>query len=223
MKTVALVVAAGRGLRAGTDIPKQYSALAGQPVLLWTLRRVLAHESLDGCLVVIHADDRARYDNCVAAFDDPRLLDPALGGADRQASVRLGLEALAGLSPDHVLIHDAARPLVSRDVVDRVLAKTMATGAALAAMPVIDTLWRDAAGTVSEPVSRDKLWSAQTPQGFRYDMILKAHRRAAPGATDDVAIAHAAGHEVSLVAGDVNNFKITLPEDFARAEKILGG
>jgi 2-C-methyl-D-erythritol 4-phosphate cytidylyltransferase/2-C-methyl-D-erythritol 2,4-cyclodiphosphate synthase len=214
MRTVALVVAAGRGVRAGGGLPKQYRALAGEPVLRRALRPLLRHPGIDAVGCVIGAEDRALY---AAATHGLPLLTPALGRATRQGSVRAGLEALpAGV--ERVLIHDAARPLVPAGVISRVLDALDSADGALPVLPVPDTLVTDAGA----PVPRDGLNRAQTPQGFRLGPMLAAHRAAPPdSATDDAGLARAAGLEVVHVAGDERAMKLTTADDFATAEAWL--
>lgn len=213
MKAVVLVVAAGRGTRFGGRRPKQYLSLAGRPVLRHSLATFAAHPRLHGVRAVIHGDDRDLYDEAAAGLN---LMEPVPGGAERQDSVRLGLESLRGEGVDVVLIHDAARPYVDRALIDRVLDALENHPGAVPAVPVADTLKRGADGVVVETVPRDGLWRAQTPQGFRYADILAAHAAAAGKAlTDDAAVAEAAGLSVAVVAGDERNLKITLPDDMA--------
>ncbi len=215
----ALIVAAGRGHRFGGEIPKQYRALGGMSVLRHSAETLLAHPSIAGIRVVIHPDDRALYD---AAVEGLNLLDPVPGGETRQDSSRNGLDSLADLTPDTVLIHDAARPFLDTGIIDRTLATLETSDAALAAVPVVDTLKREADGKVGDTVDRDGLWRAQTPQGFRFASIRAAHAAAAgQGLTDDAAVAEAAGMEVALVTGSESNFKITTEDDLARAEAML--
>lgn len=214
----ALIVAAGRGQRFGADAPKQYALLAGKPLLRHAAAAFAAHPRIDRVLVVIHADDRALYDEAVLDLD---ILPPVTGGATRQASVLAGLEALAADPPARVLIHDAARPLVSGALIDRVLAALDTASGALPALPVVDSLRRTEAGRVTGQVDRHGLVAAQTPQGFHFDAILAAHRQAEDGQTDDVAVALAAGLEVVEVAGEEGNFKVTTAADLARAERAL--
>jgi 2-C-methyl-D-erythritol 4-phosphate cytidylyltransferase/2-C-methyl-D-erythritol 2,4-cyclodiphosphate synthase len=186
-------------------------------------RSVLAfirHPQISGVRVVIHPDDREMYDAAIAGLD---ILPPVAGGATRQESVLNGLESLASIAPDRVLIHDAARPLVSADIIDRTLAALDAT---VVAIPVADTIKRaDGSGRVAGTVERAGLWRAQTPQGFRYGDILAAHRalaaRGADAMTDDAGVAEAAGMAVAIVQGREDNLKITTPEDLRRAERML--
>ena len=215
----ALIVAAGRGHRFGGEIPKQYRALGGSSVLRHSAETLLAHPGIAGLRVVIHPDDRALYDAAVRGLD---LLDPVPGGETRQDSSRNGLDSLKDLSPDRVLIHDAARPFLDADIIERTLTALETSEATLVAVPVVDTLKREADGKVSDTVGRDGLWRAQTPQGFHFAPILAAHAAAAGrGLTDDAAVAEAAGLTVALVPGSEANFKITTEDDLARAEGML--
>jgi len=224
--TIALIVAAGRGARFGGDIPKQYRALGGRAVLRHGVERMIAHPGIAGVRVVISPEDRARYDAAVAGLE---LLAPTAGGATRQQSVHNGLESLAHLTPDAVLIHDAARPFVDAGIIDRVIEGLGRAPGAIAALPVVDTIKRaqDDAGptpVIETTTSRERLWRAQTPQGFHFEAILAAHRAASGSEyTDDAAVAEATGLAVELVMGSEENFKITTEGDLQRAERLLGG
>ena len=211
--TVAIIVAAGRGTRAGGDLPKQWQMLNGQPVLAHTLA---AFAGLPRVLV-IHPDDRARAE---AIAGDAQIVE---GGATRDASVMNALLALEGRGVAHVLIHDGARPLVSAEVIDRVRGALDASPAAAPALAVTDALWTGTQGLVSGTRDRTGLYRAQTPQGFHYDAILAAHRAHPGGAADDVEVARAAGLAVTIVEGDENNLKLTFPGDFDRAAAIMKG
>lgn len=237
----AVIVAAGRGTRAATvgGLPKQYVGLAGRPVLSRTLDVFLVHPRIRHVVVLIHPDDRGRYDSAVAAsragWDanaSARLLPPATGGATRQASVLSGLETIAAAagvddSCCGVLIHDAARPFVSHEVIDRVIEAIAPGTGAIAAVPLADTLKRVDSGVIVETVARDALWRAQTPQGFPLADILTHHRNAAAAGhaefTDDAAIAEWAGLAVRAVEGSVENVKLTTSADIAAAERKLSG
>jgi 2-C-methyl-D-erythritol 4-phosphate cytidylyltransferase / 2-C-methyl-D-erythritol 2,4-cyclodiphosphate synthase len=216
MRIHAIIVAAGSGIRAGGGIPKQYRRVAGQPLLRHAVSRLLAHPAITGVSVVINPECRALYDQAVAGLSLP---DPIAGGATRQDSVRAGLEALEGDPPDIVLVHDAARAFVPASLIDALLAAFAdpAVDGACPALPQVDSLRRGADGRFSGSVDRDGLWRVQTPQAFRYPAILAAHRAAAPGATDEVAIALAAGLNVAITPGDERAFKVTEPADFAKA------
>lgn len=219
----ALVVAGGRGLRVGGDVPKQYRRLAGRSIVQRSLQPFLDHPAIACVQVVIGASDRDLYDHAVAPHQ--RLLPVAEGGETRQESVRRGLDALRERQPDFVLIHDAARPFVTATIIENVTAALAEVPAALAAIPLADTLKKAAPdATVDSTLSRDGLFLAQTPQGFRFGEIVDAHRRAAQQDetfTDDAAIAEFAGLPVRLVPGDPLNSKITTEEDFVMAERLL--
>jgi 2-C-methyl-D-erythritol 4-phosphate cytidylyltransferase / 2-C-methyl-D-erythritol 2,4-cyclodiphosphate synthase len=218
-ETIALVLAAGKGKRLPGDAPKQYRDLGGVPVLRHSLDAFARHARIDAVRVVHDPADRAHYDRAASGL---RLLDPVAGGAERQDSVRLGLESLEARKPARVLIHDGARPFPDSDLIDRLLAALEESPGAIAAIPVVDTLWREASGAVDALVPRDGLWRAQTPQAFRYAAILAAHR-AAKGQTltDDAAVARHAGLRVSLVMASEANFKITTEADLARAARVV--
>ncbi|MFT5948860.1 MAG: 2-C-methyl-D-erythritol 4-phosphate cytidylyltransferase [Paracoccaceae bacterium] len=228
----ALIVAAGRGTRAGPGAPKQYRDLGGMTVLRRAVLALAAHPKVASIRVVIHADDQAAYSGAVAGLD---LGDPVIGGATRQDSVRLGLEALAAAGVDPaalVLIHDAARVFVTLHTIDKALAALEFADGACPALPVVDTLRRGHGATgnpdagpyliAGDIVPRDGLFRAQTPQVFALGTILAAHRamRGRP-VTDDVAVAQGAGMTVALTPGDTDNYKITTAQDLIRAERTL--
>ena len=221
MANYALIVAAGRGHRAGGALPKQYRSIGGRMLLRYSAEAFAAHPAVSGVRVVIHPDDRALYAQAIAGLE---LMDPVEGGETRQASVLNGLESLAGMGASRILIHDAARPFLSAETIDALVAALDGHAGALAAIPVVDTLKRSADGKVETTVDRTDLWRAQTPQAFRYDRILAAHRAAAGrNLTDDVAVAEAAGIEVAIIEGTERNFKVTTEEDLARADSLVAG
>lgn len=221
--TAVLIVAAGRGRRFGGELPKQYAQLQGVPVLTHTIRAFAAHPAVSHVLAVIHPDDRPLYDEAVEALGvTPALLEPVPGGAERQDSVRMGLEALEKLAPEKVLIQDGARPFATPALITRVIEALDAHPAALPCVAVTDTLKRVGDGLVGQTVDRTNLARAQTPQGFRYDAILAAHLAAAGDAlTDDAAVAERAGLEIALVEGAEENLKITTKDDLDRAHAML--
>lgn len=213
----ALIVAAGRGVRLGGGIPKQYRDLGGRAVLTRTIEAFRAHPRVAQIVVVIHPEDAERFAGLGLAG-----VAVVEGGETRDASVRAGLAAVGAC--DVVLIHDAARPLVSRAVIDGVLQALQTHAGAAPALPVTDALWRGAA-LVEGVQDRAGLWRAQTPQGFRLDAIRAAHGAAQGaaegGAADDVEVARAYGIEVAITAGEEANLKLTAPGDFERAEAML--
>lgn len=209
--TAVIVVAAGRGSRMGGEVPKQWQVLAGKPVIAHTLAAFAGLR----VMLVIHPDDRVLAG---------RLgVELVAGGATRDASVLAGLRALSGSGVKRVLIHDGARPLVSRGLVDRLLAALDSHEGAAPALAVTDALWRGSEGLVSGSVDRAGLYRAQTPQAFRFDAILAAHLAHPGGALDDVQVARDAGLDVVIVEGDEDNLKLTFRGDFARAEAVLKG
>jgi len=215
----AVVVAGGRGLRAGGDLPKQYRTLGDAPVLRQSLAIFANHTEIRWVQPVIHRDDSALYVEAAAGLG---LLPPTFGGATRQASVRAGLEALAAHHPAIVLVHDAARPFASSALVSRAIAAA-ARGAAIPSVPMTDTIKEvDAAGHVVRTLDRTALRGIQTPQAFSFDALLAAHRRAhAAGRedfTDDAALAEWAGMTVGVFDGEASNLKLTTADDFAQAE-----
>lgn len=225
--TAAVVVAAGRGTRArgAGEVPKQYLPLAGAPVLAHSLRTLAGHPQVDRIVVVYNPEDAGLYDTAAAPFAH-RLLPPVAGGATRQASVLAGLEALGPAPPDNVLIHDAARPFLTRELISGLIATLADQPGAIAAEPVSDTLKQEGPdGTIARTVDRLGLWRAQTPQAFRFAAILDAHRRAAGAGrtdfTDDAAIAEWAGLSVKLVFSGAQNMKLTTAADLALAERLL--
>ncbi|MDP5307192.1 bifunctional 2-C-methyl-D-erythritol 4-phosphate cytidylyltransferase/2-C-methyl-D-erythritol 2,4-cyclodiphosphate synthase [Paracoccus spongiarum] len=211
----AIITAAGRGLRAGGETPKQWGDLAGRTVLD---RAVAAFSGFSRVILVVHPDDMGL---ALAAFGGRVTL--ITGGATRAASVRAALDTLEDGDISHVLIHDGARPLVSARVIAGVIAALqLGARAAAPALPVTDALWRGADGQVAGTAPRDALYRAQTPQGFLRRDIAEAHRRFPEGAADDVELACKAGIAVTITPGDEDNLKVTFPDDFTRARRILG-
>jgi 2-C-methyl-D-erythritol 4-phosphate cytidylyltransferase len=223
LKVTALLVCAGRGTRMGPGFPKQYRMLGGMAVLRHTALAFRRHAAITAVAVVIHPDDRALYD---AATDGIDVLPPIYGGATRDESVRLGLEALAETPPDLVLIHDGVRPFVTAETITSVIAALGEGPAVIAAMPVFDTIKTCHDGVITGTIDRAPLWRAQTPQGFTYPEIVAAHRAAhlrtdLPPMTDDAAVAEAAGLPVRVIIGSEDAFKITTEADLRRAERHL--
>lgn len=223
-------MAAGRGSRMMTETdssPKQYRDLVGKSVLQRTCEQFIANPRIDRVLCVIHADDGDLFQTATARLDSTKLLPPVTGGAERQESVRLGLEALADMNPDYVLIHDGVRPFVSQEVILRVLDHLDSDHPAiLPAVKVSDTLkTRGATGHIEGTVDRSKIWAAQTPQGFAFETILNAHRTALATDqhhfTDDTALMEHNDVPVLIVEGDGANIKLTTPQDMELGRKQL--
>jgi 2-C-methyl-D-erythritol 4-phosphate cytidylyltransferase/2-C-methyl-D-erythritol 2,4-cyclodiphosphate synthase len=219
MSTAAIIVAAGRGQRAGGDSPKQWRRVAGRRVIDWTLSRFRAVLTIDRIVLVLPPDDARAW----TEFAGQAGLIVAPGGADRAESVRNGLAALADTGTARVLIHDVARPCVTSALIEAVILALETRTCAAPALAVTDALWTGDGAGVTGTRDRSGLYAAQTPQGFGYDAICAAHAAYPGNAADDVEVARAAGLDVAIVAGDPDNIKITRPEDFARAERILGG
>jgi 2-C-methyl-D-erythritol 4-phosphate cytidylyltransferase / 2-C-methyl-D-erythritol 2,4-cyclodiphosphate synthase len=216
----AVIVAAGRGSRVGGDVPKAYQPLGGQPMIRFSLSLFSADPQIRLVQPVIHGDDSGLYQ---AAADGLDLLPPVLGGATRQASVQAGLEALATHRPELVLVHDAARPFASGALIGRAITAAAKDGAAVPGVTLSDTVKSvDAGERVMQTLDRGMLRAIQTPQAFNFDALLAAHRNAAAAGrsdfSDDAALMEWAGHPVSVFAGEADNVKVTVAEDFARAE-----
>lgn len=214
-RTIALIVAAGGGTRAGSELPKQYVSVAGKPMIAHSYSAFTAHPAVDDVIVMIGA---SQEDMLVSALGDVPF---RIGGATRRESVRIGLEAIAANGgADRVLIHDAARPFLSPAMIDRLIAALDTFPGAIPALPVADTLVRFGDAVMQDNVARDGLYRVQTPQAFIFDTVLAAHRGWPDGvdATDDAQMVRDTGHSVTLVEGDVMLEKVTYPADFAAAE-----
>jgi 2-C-methyl-D-erythritol 4-phosphate cytidylyltransferase/2-C-methyl-D-erythritol 2,4-cyclodiphosphate synthase len=218
---IALILAGGSGVRLGSEIPKQYLELSGRALLCHSIETFLDHSAVDEVCCIIRPEDRELYDAAVAGL---AIREPVTGGRNRQESACFGLESLAEAAPATVLIHDGARPFIDSETIDRTLAGLLDYPAALPAVPLSDTLKRSDGPRVGATIEREGLWRAQTPQGFRYQEILAAHRASiGEELTDDAAVAERAGLEVALVVGNENNMKITTAEDLQRARRMMAG
>ncbi|MEZ0259364.1 MAG: bifunctional 2-C-methyl-D-erythritol 4-phosphate cytidylyltransferase/2-C-methyl-D-erythritol 2,4-cyclodiphosphate synthase [Alphaproteobacteria bacterium] len=207
----ALIVAAGQGERFGGSLPKQYLPLLGRPVFMWSVEAFRNHPAISDVRVVIHPDHAGLSG----------IENPVIGGATRQESVLKGLEAIAPSNPDYVLIHDAARPGITPELINGIIEALKTKEAAIPGLPVADTLRRSVDGT-TKTESRDNLFAIQTPQGFKFKTIYDLHQKhKGQSFTDDAALCEAAGIPVTIVSGDKGNFKLTVPEDFAFMEQTL--
>lgn len=223
MSIAAIIVAGGRGHRAGQGKPKQYRPLRGEPLIRRTLRTFHEHPAIGRIVPVIHPDDSTDYAAAARGLGS-KLTAPVFGGATRQDSVRAGLEALAASAPNSVLVHDAARPLLSQALLSRAIESASHAAAAVPVLPVTDTVKRvDDKGIVTQTLNRSELWLTQTPQVFSYAKLVEAHRRAAEKGlhdfSDDASLAEWAGIPVATFEGESGNVKFTTTDDFLRAEQ----
>ncbi|HMQ72001.1 MAG TPA: 2-C-methyl-D-erythritol 4-phosphate cytidylyltransferase [Rubrivivax sp.] len=225
MACYALVPCAGTGTRAGGEGPKQYRMLAGRPLVAHTLTALAAVRRLAATLVVLAPDD-AGFDAALPGFEGARGWVVRRGGATRAASVAAGLDELAArgaAADDWVLVHDAARCLLRPEWVDALIDACAGDAVGgLLAQPLADTLKQaGAGGRVAATVDRSGKWAAQTPQMFRLGLLRRALAAAGPGVTDEAAAVESLGLAPRLVAAPLENFKLTWPEDFELAERLL--
>lgn len=222
MSVAVVIVAGGSGLRAGGEIPKQYQLIGGKPVIRWTLEAFLSHPLVSLVQSVIGEGHGELFASATRGLDLPA---PVTGGANRQDSCRLGVEACAAGKPQRILIHDAARPFISHAVIANVIAELDHCDAVIPGLPVADTMKFAPDGVIERTVDRGSMWFVQTPQGFTFDKILAAHRQAARDGknnfTDDAAVAEYAGLPVRIAAGDQANRKLTTSHDVRVADKEL--
>jgi 2-C-methyl-D-erythritol 4-phosphate cytidylyltransferase len=212
MSTVAIIVAAGKGNRAGGKVPKQWRTIGGKLVVDWSIDAFKNHDLVDNVIVVLPPNKTLHRNDVITCA----------GGHSRSLSVYNGLIAAKNLSPDKVLIHDVARPAVSEDIITNIiLAINEETGAA-PGLPISDAIWKVSNGEIEKTLDRNFIFRAQTPQGFPYSKILKAHEEQSDQmAFDDVELANKIGLKVILKTGHRDNMKITTPEDFLKMSKII--
>ena len=222
MNTFSLIIpAAGVGKRSGQSRPKQYAEIAGEPMLRWTIGAFARMEECREIVVAIDPEWRSLAEACGEGFANVRFVE---GGKERQDSIRNGLTILEESDSDVILVHDAARPAVSQELIRRVIEGAVRHGGAIPGMPVVETVKLVADGTIIRTLPRAALISAQTPQGFRPDILRRAYAHAATArilGTDDASLVEAIDEEVVVVPGESTNIKVTWPEDFERVEKIL--
>jgi 2-C-methyl-D-erythritol 4-phosphate cytidylyltransferase / 2-C-methyl-D-erythritol 2,4-cyclodiphosphate synthase len=222
MSVAAVIVAGGSGLRAGGTVPKQYQLVGGKPVIRWALEAFRRHPQISHVQTVIGEGHEELFRQASAGLGLP---DPVVGGGTRQESCHAGIESCASVSPDSILIHDAARPFLSQALISVVINGLDSADAVVPGLPVADTMKFAPRGIVDRTVDRASLWFAQTPQGFRFSAILEAHRKAARDGqlqfTDDAAVAEYANIKVRIVAGEQGNRKITTQQDFDSANRDL--
>ena len=212
MTTVAIIVAAGKGNRAGGKVPKQWRKIAGKLVVDWSIDAFKNHSLVDFVIVVLPPNQTLHRDDVMTC----------VGGKSRSLSVYNGLIAAKSLSPDKVLIHDVARPAVSENIITDIISEINEETGAAPGLPITDALWKISDGEVEETLDRDFIFRAQTPQGFPYSKILEAHEyQSDERAFDDVELAKKSGLKVIFKIGHKDNMKITTPEDFSKMSKIL--
>jgi 2-C-methyl-D-erythritol 4-phosphate cytidylyltransferase/2-C-methyl-D-erythritol 2,4-cyclodiphosphate synthase len=220
MSVAAIIVAGGSGQRAGGLLPKQYQKVAGKPILRWTLEAFLSHPSVTCIQTVIGQGHEAFFREATEGLD---VGEPVVGGGTRQESCHAGLEACATEPPQNVLIHDAARPFLSQELITSVIHGLDHAPAVIPGLPVADTMKFAPAGVIERTVDRQSLWFVQTPQGFHFEKILAAHRKAANEGeklfTDDAAVAEYAKMQVHIVAGEQRNRKLTTLHDIEEANR----
>jgi 2-C-methyl-D-erythritol 4-phosphate cytidylyltransferase len=215
MKIIAIIVAAGRGTRAGGKSPKQWQHLGGKRIIDHSIDLFKNISRINKIMVVLHSDDIHLLDRNDVLFTQ--------GGSTRSESVRSGLKALQQTErPDYVLIHDAARPSTPLALINKVIDNLETVNAVSPALPVTDTLWEVIDEKVIQTKSRNNIWRAQTPQGFKFNTILDAHKISTSTMTDDVEVAMSAGVQVKVINGSEQNIKITTAEDFERVIRVLG-
>lgn len=219
-----VVVAAGRGTRMGTSESKQFLQLRGKPILVYTLELFQRMPLIEAIVLVTGADDIARCEAYVRDYSLTKVCKVEAGGAERQHSVRLGLEKLpAGI--EVAAVHDGVRPFVTEAEIERCLHKGYEAGGAVLAVPVKDTIKVvESSGRIESTPDRKSLWAVQTPQAFRLDLLKAAHLQAERDGfvgTDDAMLLERLGHEVYVVEGAYTNIKITTPDDLMWAERLL--
>ncbi len=224
MSTSAIIVAAGQGQRFGGETPKQFALLGGKPVLVWTLRQFETCPEIDEVVIVVHQDWLQQVKADILAHEQFQKVSRVVpGGVERQDSVSAGLSSLSA-SVEYVAVHDAARPCVRAEAISRVVLAGRAYGAATLAVAINDTVKRVREQVVCETLDRSSLWAVQTPQVFKYDLLIQAYRAASKDhvyLTDDSALVERLDYPVRIVEGDSDNFKLTVPGDIKRAESIL--
>ena len=222
MTVAAVIVAGGSGLRAGGEKPKQYQLIGGKPVIWWTLKAFLDHPGVAHVQPVIGEGHEAMFSESTGGLSLP---PPVIGGATRQDSCRAGIEAIAAHNPSVVLVHDAARPFASLDLISHVIAWLERYRAVVPGLPIAETIKHAPGGIVDRTVDRSAMWTAQTPQGFAYETIRNAHRDAyasrAANLTDDASVAERAGVTIAMIPGRIENRKITTAEDIELADRAM--
>jgi 2-C-methyl-D-erythritol 4-phosphate cytidylyltransferase len=224
---VAIIPAAGSGSRFGGQIPKQFIEIAGAPIIIHTLRKFDECEDIGAIVVALRREEIERFERALRAHKIRKPVRLADGGAERSDSILNALESASEFRPEIVAVHDAVRPFVTPERISAVIARAREIGAAILAMPATDTIKEVDDGLIRRTLDRRRVWRAQTPQAFRYDLLMRANEEARAAdlppaqATDDSFLVERLGAPVAVVEGMANNIKITTPEDLALAEKLL--
>ncbi|MBK8315437.1 MAG: 2-C-methyl-D-erythritol 4-phosphate cytidylyltransferase [Acidobacteria bacterium] len=224
---IAIIPAAGSGSRFGGQTPKQFLEIAGAPIIIHTLRRFDSCEDIGAIIVALQASEISSFEECLRGFEFRKPVRLVPGGAERSDSILNALEAAREFDPELVAVHDAVRPFVTPAQISAVLARAGEAGAAILALPATDTIKEVEGGIIRRTIDRRLIWRAQTPQAFRYEMLLRANAEARTAGlppaltTDDSLLVENLGLEVAVVEGSAHNIKITTPEDFILAERLF--
>lgn len=224
---IAIIPAAGSGSRFGGQIPKQFIEIAGAPIIVHTLRRFEECEVIGAIVVALRREEIERFEKALSVHEIRKPVRLVAGGAERSDSILNALGAAKEFQPDVVAVHDAVRPFVTPERISAVITRAREIGAAILAQPATDTIKEVEDGLIRRTLDRRRIWRAQTPQAFRYDLLMRANEDAraanlpAAMATDDSFLVERLGAPVAIVEGMANNIKITTPEDLILAEKLL--
>src|SRR5215468_2224412 len=224
---IAIIPAAGSGNRFGGQIPKQFVEIAGAPIIVHTLGKFDECDEIGAIIVALRSEEIERFEQALKAHRIRKPVRLVQGGAERSDSILNALEAAKEFQPEIVVVHDAVRPFVSTEHISAVIGRAREIGAAILALPATDTIKEVENGLIRRTIDRRRIWRAQTPQAFRYDLLLRANEEARadnlPSAlmTDDASLVERLGEKVAVVEGLASNIKITTPEDLALAEKFL--
>ncbi len=218
-KNVLLIVAAGKGLRAESKIPKQYVKIQGKSILQITIDNFLRIDEFNKIQIVINKDDKKLFEK--ENFKNNKKIQVCFGGKERTNSVYLGLKALEKIKPKNVLIHDAVRPFTSKEIILNIIKELDNFDAIMPIIPISDALWFKKGKKIQAKKNRQNFLRAQTPQGFNFKKILSAHKKNSKIYNDDIELANFCGLSVGTIAGSEDNFKVTTKDDFLRAERYL--
>ena len=224
---IAIIPGAGSGSRFGGQIPKQFIEIAGSPIIVHTLRRFDECDEIGAIIVALRPEEIERFGQSISTYGIRKPIRLVAGGAERSDSILNALEAAGEFQPEIIAVHDAVRPFVAPEQISAVVARAREIGAAILALPATDTIKEVENGLIRRTIDRRKIWRAQTPQAFRYGLLLRANEDARAAdippaiATDDAFLVERLGLPVAVVEGSPNNIKVTTPEDLVLAEKIF--